>query len=1155
MLKKIFFLLILISNVGYSQLSNKHWLPPLHSRLNDVVREHYVYLSTPEPIPFQVTVKNGSGTSLPGSPFTISKGNPVRVYIANQQPSAMFLEASDLNKVINSKGLILEGTKSFYASFRVKSDNHAETLILKGKEGLGTEFRLGSLPQNYTGDSRNFVTSFMATENNTNIDVTDYDTDVVFHSNGSDVLSNTLNYRLNAGQVVVISGYTNTQANLAGFVGALVTSDKPIVVNSGNALAGMGTPTDGQDFTLDQIVPVQKVGTEYALVRGNGSNLSEFPLVIATQDNTQIFVNGNTTALTSLNAGDYFLVPNSYYQGVNNKNMYITSNNPIYMYQIIAGSVSDATNGLNFIPPLSCFFQKSVDLIPSIDQIGATFYNSDIIALTSSTAVLSINGAVVTSLPEPLIGNASWVTYKVNSVIGDAIIESTGPLAVGVFGYSGVAGFGGYYSGFGSNPEDTNVRVCSNKTINLFDGISGNPESGGTWLVPAGGAPIVNDLFNPTTNIEGDYFYTFTKICDGNSITITIKVNVVIEVAPFIGTGTAIAVCETDAIIDLFALLGTGAVTGGTWAPSLSSGNNNYNPSIDPGGIYTYSIPATGICETAFAEVNVTKNLKPLIAPITNYSLCDDNADGNDTNGSVTFDLTTKTSDILNGQTGINVTYHTSPLDATNGVGSITSIPTTDRTIYVRLQNATTSCFATTSFELKVLALPVINNSIILKQCDTDNDAITDFNLTEANSILSNQTTNTYTYHTSLLGAQNNSNLITNELSYTAPNGSQVWARIVNTEGCSRTALVNLVVSTTTIPQNHKFTIAACDDYLSAADPANDGYAYFNLENPDVTQNAIQNLLSFFSASQPLIVSFYENESDALAELNAIVDITNYRNITPNSQIIWARIDSDLNNECFGVGPFIQLTVNPLPTVSLGPDFVICVDPITGLGSQVVDATPTATGNYSYEWTPTNPAGNVPTFEITTGGTFSVIVTNLTTNCSVAESITTTFSSEPATFEANLITPAFAAGLSTIEAIATGGFGTYEYSVNTIDWQSSPLFTNLENGSYIVYVRDIQGCGILFSEEIQTITYPNYFTPNGDGYNDYWNITLPITYEGKIKIYDRYGKFLKQLSSYEQGWDGTYQGNTLPSTDYWFIVEYIENDQQKEFKSHFSLKR
>ena len=102
------------------------------------------------------------------------------------------------------------------------------------------------------------------------------------------------------------------------------------------------------------------MGTEYALVRGNGSNLSEFPLVIATEDNTQIYVNGSTIPLTTLNAGDYHLIQNSLYQGTNNRNMYVTSNKPIYMYQIIAGDVRDATNGLNFIPPLSCFFQKSL---------------------------------------------------------------------------------------------------------------------------------------------------------------------------------------------------------------------------------------------------------------------------------------------------------------------------------------------------------------------------------------------------------------------------------------------------------------------------------------------------------------------------------------------------------------------------------------------------------------------------------------------------------------------------------------------------------------------------------------------------------------------------------------------------------------------------
>lgn len=1156
MIKKIIFLLILISNVSYSQLSNKHWLPPIHSRLAEVVQDHYIYLSTPEPVPFQVTIKNGSGTQIAGSPFTIAQGAPTRILIGSQQPSTMFLSANEIGKVINSKGLILEGPKDFYASFRVKSSNHAETLILKGKEGLGTEFRLGSLPQVYDGDSRNFVASFMATEDNTNITVSNYDTEVVFRSNGNDVLSNTLNYRLNAGQVVVVSGYTNTYANLTGFVGALVTSDKPIVVNSGNALAGMGTSTDGQDFTLDQIVPVEKVGTQYALVRGNGSNLSEFPLVIATQDNTEIFINGNTTPLISLSAGQYYLVPNSYYQGVNNRNMYITSNNPIYMYQIIAGSTSDATNGLNFIPPLSCFFQKTVDLIPSIDQIGAVIYTSDIIALTSNTAVLSINGTVVTELPEPLLGNTSWVTYKVNNVIGNVKVESTGPLAVGVFGSDGnAAGFGGYYSGFGSTPSDTNVKLCSNTTLNLLQAMSGNPDTGGTWVVPAGGNPIVNDTFNPATNIEGDYFYTFTKVCDATALTITIKVNVIVETAPFVGTGTAITVCEDDAAVNLFNLLGTGAIPGGTWTPNLSSGNGIYNPSIDPGGIYTYSIPASGICERSFAEINITKEAVPQIIPITDYLLCDDAADGNDTNGIVTFNLSTKNIEILNGQSGITVTYHTSQQDAEDGVGAITSITTNNRIIYVRLKNNATVCFATTSFNLKVLSLPVINSPIVLKQCDTDNDAITDFNLTEANSIISSETTNTYTYHSSLFGAENNSDIITNELSYTASNGTLVWVRIVNLAGCIRTAPVSLIVSTTTIPSNHKFSIYACDDYLNDADPAGDGFAYFNFDNANVTQNAIQNLLSFFSTAQPLVVTFYENESDALSELNPIVDITNYRNITPNVQTIWARIDSELNNECFGAGPYIELVVNPLPDVNLGPDFIICIDPITGIGSQTVDATPTTLGNYSYQWTPANPAGNVAVYQINAEGIFSVVVTNLDTNCSVSDTITSTFSSEPASFEANLITPAFSSGLSTIEAIATGGFGTYEYSLNAIDWQSSPLFTDLPNGNYIVYVRDLQGCGVLASAEIQTITYPNYFTPNGDGYNDYWNIYLPVEYNGKTTVYDRYGKLLKQLSSQEQGWDGRYNGNALPSTDYWFKVEYMENNQQKEFKSHFSLKR
>ncbi|PZW39507.1 gliding motility-associated-like protein, partial [Mesonia algae] len=84
-----------------------------------------------------------------------------------------------------------------------------------------------------------------------------------------------------------------------------------------------------------------------------------------------------------------------------------------------------------------------------------------------------------------------------------------------------------------------------------------------------------------------------------------------------------------------------------------------------------------------------------------------------------------------------------------------------------------------------------------------------------------------------------------------------------------------------------------------------------------------------------------------------------------------------------------------------------------------------------------------------------------------------------------------------------------------------------------------------------------FFTPNEDGYNDRWNIQgISNQLDAKIYIFDRYGKLLKQLSPSSEGWDGTYNGNPMPSNDYWFRVEYTDtDDKRKEFKANFTLKR
>ena len=98
-------------------------------------------------------------------------------------------------------------------------------------------------------------------------------------------------------------------------------------------------------------------------------------------------------------------------------------------------------------------------------------------------------------------------------------------------------------------------------------------------------------------------------------------------------------------------------------------------------------------------------------------------------------------------------------------------------------------------------------------------------------------------------------------------------------------------------------------------------------------------------------------------------------------------------------------------------------------------------------------------------------------------------------------------------------------------------------------------------DTVLVMDYPLFFTPNNDGLNDTWQVAgLSNQLDAKIYIFDRYGKLLKQLSPSSNGWDGTFNGQPLPSSDYWFSLEYREpNDltdtSRKEFRAHFTLKR
>ena len=144
---------------------------------------------------------------------------------------------------------------------------------------------------------------------------------------------------------------------------------------------------------------------------------------------------------------------------------------------------------------------------------------------------------------------------------------------------------------------------------------------------------------------------------------------------------------------------------------------------------------------------------------------------------------------------------------------------------------------------------------------------------------------------------------------------------------------------------------------------------------------------------------------------------------------------------------------------------------------------------------------------------------------------------------------------NTITITATGP-GDYQYSLDepNASWQDSSFFNNVPAGIHIVYINDKNGCGLVY-QEIIVVGVPKFFTPNGDGIHDYWNmkgISAVSNAKTTIYIFDRFGKLIKQISPLQQGWDGTYNGQALPATDYWYNVQLEDG---RNIKGNFALKR
>ena len=256
-------------------------------------------------------------------------------------------------------------------------------------------------------------------------------------------------------------------------------------------------------------------------------------------------------------------------------------------------------------------------------------------------------------------------------------------------------------------------------------------------------------------------------------------------------------------------------------------------------------------------------------------------------------------------------------------------------------------------------------------------------------------------------------------------------------------------------------------------------------------------------------------------------------------------------NGCVGNPVVFTVAVHPLPVPQI-QDGVICTSSMAAPSTQFYTLdTGLNPAIHSFQWffgTSPIPGALGSSYNATQTGSYTVIATS-TAGCESAP--VTAVVGEMPQGESLLIEQSEAfADQPRIVVNVVGGGGPFLYALDNGPFQSSNVFVGVPPGMHTVTVID-DYCTDL-SASVTLINYPKFFTPNADGFNDSWNID---GVDAIIWIFDRYGKLLKQIGTGGSGWDGTYNGQPMPSSDYWFAIDYTENGARKTFRAHFALKR
>ncbi len=243
----------------------------------------------------------------------------------------------------------------------------------------------------------------------------------------------------------------------------------------------------------------------------------------------------------------------------------------------------------------------------------------------------------------------------------------------------------------------------------------------------------------------------------------------------------------------------------------------------------------------------------------------------------------------------------------------------------------------------------------------------------------------------------------------------------------------------------------------------------------------------------------------------------------------------------------IHVSVFALPVIELGNEITICK------GSRTHFPALPPTG--SYTWTPgiglscvdcANP-------EVAPSDSIQYFLTYVSAQgCMVTDSIRVYIKDDAPTQVLATVTDATCENGGTVAIEAVGnGIDDLQYNFNQQGFSANPLYTSVPLGNYLFSVRNgAEGCpynGVAaVGGEQQDVFIPNAFTPDGNEFNNTWNIAGNCISEISCRILNRWGEEVALLSDLSQYWDGTSKGEMVPDGVYTYVVEVTYRSNFRE---------